>query len=360
MAKVISFEGIDGSGKSTVIEQVKLQLESKGHSVLVLREPGTTNMGEAIRNLIKSDVPRDDATDLLLFMAARNDMVQKVLLPAQTLYDYILMDRFIDSTVAYQGYGMGRDIMLINTLNRYVTKGSNLDMTVYLDISVTESIKRRVDRNATDKYETKEMLKKVKAGYDAIITNNPDRFFVVKNNDLDTTVKKIVRKLTAKQADAPKRATLAKIDETAVLRGVVARPGKNKETGEPTLLLRSVKKKRGQKVLTDHTWIPYTRDVVKAGTLMPGDIIEFTATLSPYTKMFRGEVIDDCGLSNITDVTLVKEAPQPKSAIGDWERNDLSYIYSVDVEDLYNTLLTRYIGYASAMIYKHYNGGIDV
>lgn len=359
MSKLITFEGIDGCGKSSVIEGVKQKLEAKGHNVLVLREPGTTAIGESIRELIKSETPRHPSTDLYLFLASRNDMVKQVLVPASGIYDYILIDRYTDSTVAYQGYGIGYDISTINILQRAITKDVRIDRTIYLDVSLEEAEKRRQLRgDAVDKYEDAEFLKRVKEGYEIIIKNEPDRFVVLKNEDLNKTIDTAVRTIIHQTKTDVTRTTLKQhAGKELTLRAVVARPGRDKDE-LPTLMLKHVKKKHGQKIMADHIWVPYTRDIVLAGSLIPGDIIEFTATATPYVKRHRGQDVDEYGISDVKDVKLVKAAQFPKDIEEDWTRNDLSYIHSVTQPELYNELLSRYVRFVSAMIYKYYNGDV--
>lgn len=358
-AKVITFEGIDGSGKTSTISGVKETLEEKGKKVLVLREPGTTVMGESIRDLIKSDTVRHMSTDLMLFMAARNDMVKQVLSPAVGLYDYILIDRYTDSTLAYQGYGLGIDIDMIRTMQRYITKDVRIERTIFLDVSLEEASNRRNDRaETTDKYEDDEFLKRVYDGYMELIKLEPDRFLVVKNEDLDSTVKQVVNDiLRVGKKQVTRRTVERHAGETMTMRAVVSRPGRTQED-QPTLMLKEVKKKGGRRIMADHLWVPYTRELVMAGTLVPGDMIEFTATATAYKKKYRGQEVDEYGLSDVKDVIVLKQVPIPKESQDELSRNDLSYIYSVTQEDLYNELLSRYVRFISAMVYKYFKGDV--
>lgn len=362
MSKVITFEGIDGSGKTTVIQEVKKNLEEKGYSVIVISEPGTTSMGEHLRTLIKSNVPRHPSTDLLLFLAARNDMVKQVLVPALTIYDYILMDRYVDSTLAYQGYGLGMDKGTIMQFNRLVTKDVRIDHTIYLEVPIQEAQARRALRGQpeeADKYEDNQFLKRVRSGYQEIIRKEPDRFSVIRNTDLSQTIVKATKViLQLSELDTARKTLSKKGGEQLTLRATVVRPGKSKVDGKPTLLLKDVRQKHGRKILTEHIWIPYTRSVVKGGTLMPNDVIEFTATVADYQKTYRKQTITEYGLTDIHSVKLVKQHPQPEGLYDEWERNDLSYIHSVEIEELFERLLLRYVNFVSAMVYKYYKGEI--
>ena len=357
-AKVITFEGIDGSGKTSVISGVKDSLEEKGKKVLVVREPGTTVMGESIRELIKSETVRHASTDLMLFMAARNDMVKQVLSPAVSLYDYILIDRYTDSTLAYQGYGLGLDIDMIRTIQRYITKDVRVERTIYLDVTLEEASKRRSARNeVADKYEEKDFLERVRNGYLELIKAEPDRFMVLKNQDLETTVKRATNDILRIGTKQVTRRTVEQhAGETMTLRAVVSRPGRTQDD-QPTLMLKELKKKGGRRIMADHLWVPYTRELVMAGTLLPGDMIEFTATATAYTKRYRGQDVEEYGLSDVKDVVVLKKIPVPDEA-EELSRADLSHIYSVTQEELYNELLSRYVRFISAMVYKYFKGDV--
>ena len=170
MGKIISFEGVDGVGKTTVINTLKEELIKQDKSVLVIQEPGTTEFGQEIRELIKKPTNRSQLADVLLFIAARADMVQKVLKPASKIYDYILIDRYIDSTIAYQGYGNGNDISLLDYLNRAVINNILPNKTILLTIPLDVAEDRRKKRGeASDKYEDAEFLKRVEEGYEKLV-----------------------------------------------------------------------------------------------------------------------------------------------------------------------------------------------
>lgn len=358
MGKVITFEGIDGSGKTSVIEGVKQSLESKGHKVLALREPGTTALGEEIRNILKSDITRHPSTDLYLFLASRNDMVKQVLYPASKIYDYILIDRYTDSTIAYQCYGYGHELDTVSILQRMITKDVRVDKTVFLDISLDEAKRRRKTRSdKKDVYEDDEFLQRVSDGYQEIIRREPDRFIVLRNDDLNRTIETAVNAIINQTKSDVTRSTLKRNSgERMTLRAIIARPGRDKED-KPTLLLKDIKKKGGRKMLTDHVWVQYSRELVKAGSLLPGDMIEFTAVATPYTKSYQGRMVEDYGISDIESVKAVRLLPTPKMD-ETWERSDLAYIHSVTQPELYEELLSRYVRFLSAMAHKYYNGGV--
>ena len=140
---LISFEGIDGCGKTTQIELLRRQLRKEGLDVVVLREPGGTDTGENIRRILKDrNSVKCPETELLLFLAARAQLVQQVLRPHLEAGRIVILDRFIDSTVAYQGAGRGLDVATIRRLNEFATGGLEPDMTIYLDVSVTTAQRR--------------------------------------------------------------------------------------------------------------------------------------------------------------------------------------------------------------------------
>ena len=240
-SKLISFEGIDGSGKSTLIQLVSEELNKLGLTTIVLQEPGTTLMGLELRKLLKSEIPRAQMTEVLMFMASRVYMVNNVITPAMKNYDVVLIDRYIDSTVAYQGYGNGIDLNTIQTLNRLAV-GNNLPhKTILVDVDLKTSEKRRKERqDDVDKFDTNQAFaKKVYAGYQQIALENPDRVQVVKNEDISTSVDEIVSIIVSetKRRKEHRRESLAKqsksVKESATYRAVVQRPGKD-ENGNNT------------------------------------------------------------------------------------------------------------------------------
>ena len=140
----ITFEGIDGSGKSTQINLLRQALEDHGHDVAVFREPGGTQISEAIRSiLLDASLDVDPVTELLLFSAARSQLVAEKVIPLQEEGTIVILDRFYDSTTAYQGYGRKSvPIAQIHDLNEVASHGHEPDITFYLKISLEEAKKR--------------------------------------------------------------------------------------------------------------------------------------------------------------------------------------------------------------------------
>lgn len=178
----ITFEGPDGAGKTTVLQELLPKLQVLGLEVITTREPGGVTIAEDIRKIIldPANTAMDHKTELLLFIAARRQhLVEKVLPPLQE-GKMVIIDRFIDSSVAYQGHGRGLDIADIDWLNRYATDGFKPDLTLYFDIDAEEGL-ARIARNAerdVDRLdmEKADMHRRVRQGYLAILENEPDRF----------------------------------------------------------------------------------------------------------------------------------------------------------------------------------------
>ena len=132
----ITFEGGEGCGKSTQVQRLKAALERKGISVLLTREPGGTRLAEQIRSLLKDETedPPCDRAELLLFLAARAQLVKNVIRPALAAGTWVVSDRFSDSTIAYQGYGRGLPLGIVREANDFACDGLKPDLTLLLDV----------------------------------------------------------------------------------------------------------------------------------------------------------------------------------------------------------------------------------
>ncbi len=143
----ITFEGMDGSGKTTQLQQLAVTLRERGYDVITTREPGGTRLGDRIRGLLleKADdpTPMDRRAELLLFCASRAQLVHEVIRPHLERGGVVLCDRYIDSSLAYQGFGLGIDLDVLRTLLEFATGGLLPDLTLYLDISPEEGLRRR-------------------------------------------------------------------------------------------------------------------------------------------------------------------------------------------------------------------------
>ena len=148
--KFITFEGGEGCGKSTQVKRLKEALEKEGAGVVLTREPGGTWLAEEIRRLIKdqtTDAPCD-RSELLLFLAARAQLVRNVIRPALESGKWVVSDRFSDSTIAYQGYGRGLPIDILKDMNDFACEGLRPDLTFFLDVSPETSAARLRAREA--------------------------------------------------------------------------------------------------------------------------------------------------------------------------------------------------------------------
>ncbi|OGX26969.1 MAG: dTMP kinase [Omnitrophica WOR_2 bacterium RIFCSPHIGHO2_02_FULL_45_21] len=196
----ITFEGFEGSGKSTQIKLLEDYLKKHKYPVLVLREPGSTRVSEAIRRMLldKNNGFISDKTELLFYLAARAQLVEEKIVPALKKGAIILCDRFQDATVAYQGYGLGLERAFINQSGSFVTGGLTADLTVLLDIDVGEGL-RRAGKNK-DRIEQRSFAYhlRVRKGYLKIAQSSPRRVKVVKVKNIKKTheeIKRLVDKL---------------------------------------------------------------------------------------------------------------------------------------------------------------------
>ena len=191
--KLISFEGIDGVGKSTVVDEVFNKLSIKGYNVYLLRDPGSSEIGEQLRSIIKSDIPRSKLTNLFLYLTARLELVADIE-SSKNDYDYILLDRYVDSTIAYQGYGQGIDLNIINSLNNILLDNNKYlpDRTYYLFLDEKTRLERLEKRQEElDNIDTNhEFLSKVKKGYESLLDDK--RILSLKNTDSKITADIIV------------------------------------------------------------------------------------------------------------------------------------------------------------------------
>lgn len=190
--KIISFEGIEGVGKSTQINLLKDYLESKGLTVTVLREPGSTITGESIRSiLLDSKENLSEESELLLMFAARAQLISEKVLNNNV--DVILFDRFYDASIAYQGFGRGLSINFIKNLIDF-TKCPTPDLTFLLDISVQDGFERKI-ADIKDRIESSgdEFFNKVRNGYLEIANDQPARIKIIDAMDsIESIYEKII------------------------------------------------------------------------------------------------------------------------------------------------------------------------
>src|SRR3989338_5431640 len=182
--KFITIEGPEGSGKSTHSRLLCLYLKRNGYKVLHTREPGGTEIGEAIRRILLDKKNKDisDACELFLFLAARAQIVEEVIKPALAKGYTVVCDRFHDATVAYQGYGAGLDLKLIGSAGKLATGNLKPDLTILLDVETELGLKRA---GIKDRMEIKSVRfnKKVREGYLKIAKKEPGRIKVIRTAD---------------------------------------------------------------------------------------------------------------------------------------------------------------------------------
>ncbi len=180
-SKFITFEGSEGCGKSTQSEMLFSYLKARGYKVIYLREPGGVRLSEMIRTILLDPNSRISAqAETLLYMAARAQVVQEIIKPALEAKKIVICDRFLDSTIAYQGFGLGVDIKLIKFLGNFTTQGIKPDLTILLDLPVKSGLKHR--QNCRDRIEQRSVNyhEKVRKGYLILAKEEPQRIKVVK------------------------------------------------------------------------------------------------------------------------------------------------------------------------------------
>lgn len=179
----ITIEGIEGAGKSTIAKRVIEWLESQGRECLHTREPGGTQAGEKIREiLLNPDIKLTPESELLLFEAARRQIMEELILPALEDDKTVVLDRFYDSTTAYQGYGRGLDLDWIETLNMQACQNRKPDITILLDIDVQTGLQRaKKVSGSEDRFESEkiEFMEKVRQGFLTIAEKEPQRFISI-------------------------------------------------------------------------------------------------------------------------------------------------------------------------------------
>lgn len=181
----ISFEGIDGSGKSTQLNLLREWLEHQGKSVVTIREPGATLLSESIREILLSTKQSITPTaELLLFSAARTQLVERVIEPTLAAGSIILCDRYVDSTTAYQGYGRGLNMDHVAEISRIATRGMMPELTFFIDVRYEQAQQRMQFAEGAaepDRMERAggEFFNRVRDGYLAIAHAEPKRFVVI-------------------------------------------------------------------------------------------------------------------------------------------------------------------------------------
>ncbi|WP_412921360.1 dTMP kinase [Lactococcus raffinolactis] len=191
---LITLEGPEGAGKTTILQQILPILTQVGVAILTTREPGGIRIAESIREIILApeNTAIDGKTELLLFAAARRQHLNEKVRPALAEGKIVIIDRFIDSSVAYQGYARGIDVADVEMINNFATDGLLPDLTLYFDVDTEIGLSRVMSGNREVNrldLEAKEMHQKVRAGYQAIAKANPERIVTI---DASQTIDQVV------------------------------------------------------------------------------------------------------------------------------------------------------------------------
>jgi dTMP kinase len=193
---LITFEGIEGSGKTTQAENLYRTLLRKGYPALFTREPGGTEISEKIRAVLLDRAHTEMApwTELFLYLASRAQLIQEVIMPALEEGKIVLLDRFSDSTLAYQGGGRGIDRKRIQKLNDVILEGREPDLTFLFDLLPREGLQRGGKKDRME-LEKEAFHKKVRAAYQKIAQENPDRVLVINGNQKEGVIEESVFKV---------------------------------------------------------------------------------------------------------------------------------------------------------------------
>ncbi|MEO7412793.1 MAG: dTMP kinase [Opitutaceae bacterium] len=195
--KLISFEGSEGSGKSTQISRLAAHLQKSGRDVISTREPGGTEIGEQIRSIIVHNSKGEEMcaeTELLLFTAARAQLVREVIAPALVAGRIVLSDRYLDSSTVYQGIGRNLAADPVNQINRFAVGNVMPDLTIVIDVPTEVSLARLKQRasDLPDRMEREniDFYKKVREGYLVLAKGMPERFIVVDGTKTEEVIEK--------------------------------------------------------------------------------------------------------------------------------------------------------------------------
>ena len=198
--KFIVFEGVEGCGKTTQIQLCSQWLESLNISVVLTREPGGTELGKDLRRLLLEKSPNKpvgEVTELLLYAADRAQHIEEELKPNLAIGKYILCDRYTDSTIAYQGYGRGLNMSIINQLNQIATGGLESDLTIWLDVDVEVGLSRKRGQATLDRIEQETIAfhRRVQQGYTELAGSYPSRIMRVDGTSSQDIVQKSIQEI---------------------------------------------------------------------------------------------------------------------------------------------------------------------
>jgi len=184
----ITFEGPDGSGKTTQAQLLYEYLQERGYPVFLTREPGGTGIGDQIREVLHSleNTEMLPQAEILLYSASRAQLVGQIIRPHLDRGEIVLCDRYADSTLAYQGYGHGLDLQVLQVITSFATGGLKPDLTIYLDVDVEEGLKRKLSAYQAGEAEWNRMdqqeiafHRRVRQGYLQMAAAEPERWVVI-------------------------------------------------------------------------------------------------------------------------------------------------------------------------------------
>ncbi len=201
--RFITFEGIDGAGKTTHIDALEQAWRQQGRDVVRTREPGGTALAEKLRELVLHD-SMDPLTEALLVFSARRDHLQQVIRPALTRGAWVLCDRFTDATFAYQGAGRGFELAVLRQLETWVQEGLQPDLTLLFDLPPAVAASRLQAARQPDRFEALDaaFFERVRAGYLDRRSSQPDRFCVIQADASPHQVAEQVRTAIAERGFA--------------------------------------------------------------------------------------------------------------------------------------------------------------
>ena len=208
MSLFVTFEGPEGSGKTTQMQSLAAYLRERGYDVLTTREPGSTPIGERVRNILLDPVHTEmlPPTEFLLFSAARAQHVGQVIGPHLAKGGIVFCDRYADSSMAYQGYGHQLDLEVLRAVSHFATGGLVPDLTLYFDVPVEVGLGRKMggSGDAWNRMEEMEIAyhERVRAGYLAMAAQEPDRWVVVDANREIDEVQATIRGLVVARRDS--------------------------------------------------------------------------------------------------------------------------------------------------------------
>ncbi len=194
----ITMEGVDGSGKTTQLQLTARYLLDRGYEVVTTREPGGTKLAERIRNVVlDADTAVNPRTEVLLYLAARAEHVEKVIKPALAAGKIVLCDRFADSTMVYQGFVRGIETDKVKALCQFAADDVQPELTILLDAAPEALLQRRADRGVQDRFEQEglDFQKKVRTGFLLLANANPERIKKVSALQNTDAVQAEIRKI---------------------------------------------------------------------------------------------------------------------------------------------------------------------